>query len=136
MSEENQNNIELDADLEKIYEQLDALPIGKAAKLVKALEERWGVSAAAPAAVAVAPAAGGGGDEAEEKSSFDVVLEGAGDKKIAVIKAIRSITGLGLKEAKELVENAPKPVKEGLPEDEAENVKKEIEAAGGTAELK
>ena len=137
MSEEtNTPTVELDADLETIFEQLDALPIGKAAKLVKALEERWGVSAAAPAAVAMA-VPGGGGDEggAEEKSSFDVILEGAGDKKIAVIKAVRAVTGLGLKEAKELVDNAPKAVKEGVDKDEAEKVKKDLEEAGAAVKL-
>ena len=133
MSEETNNPIELDADLEKIYEQLDALPIGKAAKLVKALEERWGVSAAAPAAVAVAAPAGEA--EEEEKSTFDVILEGPGDKKIAVIKAVRQITGLGLKEAKALVDSAPKAVKEGLDKDEAEKVKKDLEEAGAAVKL-
>ena len=133
MSEETNNPIELDADLEKIYEQLDALPIGKAAKLVKALEERWGVSAAAPAAVAVAAPAGEA--EEEEQSTFDVILEGPGDKKIAVIKAVRQITGLGLKEAKALVDSAPKAVKEGLDKDEAEKVKKDLEEAGAAVKL-
>jgi len=137
MSEENATQtVELDAELEEIFTKLDALPIGRAAKLVKALEERWGVSAAAPAAVAVAPAAGdGGGEEAEEKSEFDVVLKAAGDKKIAVIKAVRSITGLGLKEAKEMVDGAPSKVKEGVAKDEAEEVKKTLEEAGAVVEL-
>ena len=125
---------ELDADLEKIFEQLDALPLGKAATLVKAMEERWGVSAAAPVA-AVAVAGDGGGDAAEEKTSFDVVLENFGEKKIDVIKAVRGITGLGLKEAKELVESAPKPVKEGVAKDEAEDLKKQLEEAGATVKL-
>ena len=134
MSDENETQaVELDADLEGIFEKLDALPIGKAAKLVKALEERWGVSAAAPAAVAVAAPADEGGEE--EKSSFDVVLKGHGDKKIAVIKAVRQITGLGLKEAKELVDKAPSKIKEGLPTEEAEKVKKDLEEAGATVEL-
>ena len=134
MSEESQATIELDAELEKIFETLDALPLGKAAQLVKAMEDRWGVSAAAP--VAVAAVAGGGGEEAaEEKTSFDVVLESFGDKKIDVIKAVRSITGLGLKEAKELVESAPKPVKEGASKDEAETVRKQLEEAGATVKL-
>jgi len=137
MSEENATQtVELDAELEEIFTKLDALPIGRAAKLVKALEERWGVSAAAPAAVAVAPAAGdGGGEEAEEKSEFDVVLKAAGDKKIAVIKAVRSITGLGLKEAKEMVDGAPSKVKEGVAKDEAEEVKKTLEEAGAVVAL-
>ena len=134
MSDENETQaVELDADLEGIFEKLDALPIGKAAKLVKALEERWGVSAAAPAAVAVAAPADEGG--VEEKSSFDVVLKGHGDKKIAVIKAVRQITGLGLKEAKELVDKAPSKIKEGLPTEEAEKIKKDLEEAGATVEL-
>ena len=135
MSEEtNTPTVELDADLEKIFDSLDALPIGKAAKLVKALEERWGVSAAAPAAVAmVAP----GGDDAgeQEQTSFDVVLEGPGDKKIAVIKAVRSITGLGLKEAKGMVDSAPKAIKEGVDKDEAEKIKKELEDAGAAVKI-
>jgi large subunit ribosomal protein L7/L12 len=135
MSEENTTQVELDADLEEIFTKLDALPIGKAAKLVKALEERWGVSAAAPAAVAVAAPAEGGGAEAEEKTSFDVVLKAAGDKKIAVIKAVRAITGLGLKEAKDLVDNAPNKVKEGVNKEEAEKVKKDLEDAGAAVEL-
>ncbi|MGY8758518.1 MAG: 50S ribosomal protein L7/L12 [Planctomycetota bacterium] len=134
MSEET-NTVELDSDLEAIFASLDALPIGKAATLVKALEERWGVSAAAP--VAVAAAAGGGDDEAgeEAKDSFDVVLESDGGKKIPVIKAVRAITGLGLKEAKELVESAPKAIKEGVPTAEAEKLKATLEEAGATVKL-
>jgi large subunit ribosomal protein L7/L12 len=134
MSEET-NTVELDTDLEAIFASLDALPIGKAATLVKALEERWGVSAAAP--VAVAAASGGGGDEAgeEAKDSFDVVLESDGGKKIPVIKAVRAITGLGLKEAKELVESAPKAIKEGVPTAEAEELKATLEEAGATVKL-
>ncbi len=137
MSEENTTQtIELDSDLEDIFQKLDALPIGKAAKLVKALEERWGVSAAAPAAVAVAaPAAGGGEAAEEEKTSFDVILKAQGDKKIAVIKAVRALTGLGLKEAKDLVDGVPSKVKEGVDKDEAEKIKKELEEAGAVAEL-
>ena len=137
MSEENMTQtVELDAELEEIFTKLDALPLGRAAKLVKALEERWGVSAAAPAAVAVAaPAGDGGGEAAEEKSEFDVVLKAAGDKKIAVIKAVRAITGLGLKEAKEMVDGAPSKVKEGVAKDEAEEVKKQLEEAGAVVEL-
>jgi large subunit ribosomal protein L7/L12 len=138
MSEETTTQaVELDADLEEIFTRLDALPLGKAAKLVKALEERWGVSAAAPAAIAMPMAGGAGGGEeaAEEKTAFDVVLKAAGDKKIAVIKAVRSLTGLGLKEAKELVDGAPKKVKEGVAKDEAEKVKKELEEAGAVVEI-
>ena len=137
MSEENMTQtVELDAELEEIFTKLDALPLGRAAKLVKALEERWGVSAAAPAAVAVAAPAGDGGDDAaEEKSEFDVVLKAAGDKKIAVIKAVRAITGLGLKEAKEIVDGAPSKVKEGVAKDEAEELKKQLEEAGAVVEL-
>ncbi len=135
MSEETQEaTVELEKELEDIFGQLDALPIGKAAQLVKAMEERWGVSAAAP--VAVAAAAGGGGEEeAEEKSSFDVVLESFGEKKIDVIKAVRAITGLGLKEAKELVESAPKAVKEGASKDDAEEIKAKLEEAGASVKL-
>ena len=135
MTEETQT-VELDADLEKLFTQLDALPIGKAATLVKAMEERWGVSAAAPVAVAAAGGGGGeGGEAAEEKSSFDVILDGAGDKKINVIKAVRGITGLGLKEAKEMVEAAPKVVKEGVSKEEAEDLKKQLEEAGASVKL-
>jgi len=134
MSDENAQTVELDADLEKIFEQLDALPISKAAKLVKAMEERWGVSAAAPAAVVAAPAAGPA-EEKEEKTSFDVILKAVGDKKIQVIKAVRSITGLGLKEAKDLVDGAPGKVKEGVNKDEAEKIKKELEESGAAVEL-
>ena len=135
MSEETQETVELDKDLEKLVTQIDALPIGKAATLVKAMEERWGVSAAAPVAVAAAPGAGGGEEAAEEKTSFDVVLEAIGEKKINVIKAVRAITGLGLKEAKDLVESAPKAIKEGVSKDEAEEVQKQLEEAGATAKL-
>jgi len=136
MSEETTSTIELEPELEEIFTKLDALPMGKAAKLMKALEERWGVSAAAPAAVAM-PAAGGAeaGDGEEEKSSFDVVLKSPGDKKIAVIKEVRAITGLGLKEAKDLVDNAPNKVKEGCPKDEAEKLKSDLEEAGAVVEL-
>lgn len=134
MSEETQEaTVELEKELEDIFGQLDALPIGKAAQLVKAMEERWGVSAAAP--VAVAAAGGGGEEEAEEKSSFDVVLESFGEKKIDVIKAVRAITGLGLKEAKELVESAPKAVKEGASKDDAEEIKAKLEEAGASVKL-
>ncbi len=125
---------ELDADLQPIADQLDKLTLLQASKLVKHLEDRWGVSAAAPAAVAMAPAGGGGGGE-EEKTSFDVILKSAGDKKIGVIKEVRAITGLGLKEAKGLVDEAPKPVKEGCSKEEAEELKAQLEGAGATVEI-
>ena len=131
MSEE----IKLDDDLENIFASLDGLTLAKAAKLVKALEDRWGVSAAAPAAVAVAAPAAAAAEE-EEQTAFDVVLKGAGQQKIAVIKAVRSITGLGLKEAKALVDNAPKPVKEGVSKEDAEKVQKELADAGAEVEIK
>jgi large subunit ribosomal protein L7/L12 len=135
MSEETQATVELDNDLEELFQKLDALPIGQAANLVKAMEERWGVSAAAPVAVAAAGGAGDGGGAAEEQSSFDVVLESAGEKKINVIKVVRSITGLGLKEAKGLVDAAPKPVKEGVSKEEAEDLQKQLEEAGASVKL-
>lgn len=124
------------ADLQKIADDLSGLTVLEAAELAKILEEKWGVSAAAP--VAVAAAAGGGGDAAaaEEKTEFTVVLTAAGEKKINVIKEVRAITSLGLKEAKDLVEGAPKPVKEGVPKDEADKIKKQLEEAGATVELK
>ncbi len=125
------------ADLNAIADQLSELTVMEAAELATLLEEKWGVSAAAPVAVA---AAGGGGGEAaaaaEDKDEFDVILVSAGDKKIQVIKEVRGITSLGLKEAKELVEGAPKPIKEGVPKDEAEEIKKKIEEAGGQADVK
>jgi len=125
------------ADIAKLVEELSQLTVLEAADLAKALEEAWGVSAAAAVAVA-APAAGGGdgGAAAEEKDEFDVILTGDGGKKIQVIKEVRAITGLGLGEAKALVEGAPKPVKEGVSKAEAEEIKKKIEEAGGTVELK
>ena len=125
------------ADLEKIVEELSSLTVMEAAELSKMLEEKWGVSAAAP--VAVAAAAGGadaGGAAAEEQTEFDVILADAGAKKINVIKEVRAITGLGLKEAKDLVEGAPKPVKEGVTKDEAEAMKKKLEEAGAKVEVK
>ena len=125
------------ADIAKLVDQLSELTVLEAADLAKALEEKWGVSAAA--AVAVAGPAGGGAAAApavEEKTEFDVILTGDGGKKINVIKEVRAITGLGLGEAKALVEGAPKPVKEGVNKDEAEKIKKQIEDAGGTVELK
>ena len=124
------------AELEKLAEELSSLTVIEAAELSKMLEEKWGVSAAAPVAVAAAPAAGDAGEAAEEQSEFDVVLTAFGEKKINVIKEIRAITGLGLKEAKDLVEGAPKPVKEGVAKDEAEELKKKLEEAGATIELK
>lgn len=123
------------ADLDKLVEELSGLTVMEAADLAKRLEEEWGVSAAAPVAVAAA-AGGDAGAGAAEKDEFDVVLASAGDKKINVIKEVRAITGLGLKEAKELVEGAPKPVKEGASKDEASELKEKLEAAGATVELK
>ncbi|MBB3764226.1 50S ribosomal protein L7/L12 [Sphingomicrobium lutaoense] len=123
------------ADLEKIVDQLSELSVLEAAELAKMLEDKWGVSASAAVAVA-GPAAGGGEAAAEEKDEFDVILTGDGGKKINVIKEVRAITGLGLGEAKALVEGAPKPLKEGASKDEAEEIKKKIEEAGGTVELK
>ena len=124
------------ADLQKIVDDLSALTVLEAAELSKMLEEKWGVSAAA--AVAVAAPAGGGAaaPAAEEKTEFDVILTGDGGKKINVIKEVRAITGLGLTEAKTLVESAPKAVKEGVNKDEAEKIKKQLEEAGATVELK
>ncbi|HMK79945.1 MAG TPA: 50S ribosomal protein L7/L12 [Xanthobacteraceae bacterium] len=125
------------ADLSKIVDELSSLTVLEAAELAKLLEEKWGVSAAAAVAVAAAPGAGGGAAApAEEKTEFTVVLAAAGDKKIEVIKEVRALTGLGLKEAKDLVEGAPKPVKEGVPKDEAEKVKAQLEKAGAKVELK
>ena len=122
------------ADITKIVDTLSALTVLEAAELAKALEEKWGVSAAA--AVAAAPVAAAAGPAAEEQTEFDVILTGDGGKKINVIKEVRAITGLGLGEAKALVEAAPKAVKEGVNKDEAEKLKKQIEEAGGTVELK
>lgn len=126
------------ADLEKIAEDLSSLTVLEAAELSKMLEEKWGVSAAAMAAPVAMPGAGGGeaAAVAEEKDEFDVVLVSAGDKKINVIKEARAITGLGLKEAKELVEGAPKPVKEGVNKEEAQKLKEQIEGAGGQVDVK
>lgn len=125
------------ADLDKLVEELSSLTVIEAAELSKKLEEKWGVSAAAPVAVAAAaPAGGGAAEAAAEKTEFTVVLATAGDKKINVIKEVRAITGLGLKEAKDLVEGAPKPVKEGVNKDEAAKIKKQLEEAGATVEVK
>ena len=123
------------ADLAKIVDDLSALTVLEAAELSKLLEEKWGVSAAAPVAVA-GPAAGAAAPAAEEQTEFDVILTGDGGNKINVIKEVRAITGLGLGEAKALVEGAPKAVKEGVNKAEAEDIKKKIEEAGGTVELK
>jgi len=123
------------ADLQKIVDDLSSLTVLEASELAKLLEEKWGVSAAAAVAVAAGPA-GAAAPAAEEKTEFTVVLAAAGDKKIEVIKEVRAITGLGLKEAKDLVEGAPKPVKEGVNKAEAEEIKKKLEAAGAKVELK
>ena len=122
--------------LNKIVEDLSSLTVLEAAELSKLLEEKWGVSAAAPVAVAAAPAAGGGEAAAEEKTEFDIELSESGSNKIAVIKEVRTITGLGLKEAKDLVEGAPKPLKQGVKKEEAEEMKKALEAAGAKVTLK
>jgi len=124
------------ANLEKIVEELSSLTVLEAAELAKMLEEKWGVSAAAAVAVAAAPAAGGAAAAAEEQTEFTVVLASAGDKKIEVIKEVRGITGLGLKEAKDLVEGAPKTVKEGVAKDEAKKIKETLEKVGAKVELK
>ena len=125
------------ADLQKIVDDLSSLTVLEAAELAKLLEEKWGVSAAAAVAVAAAPGAGGGAAApAEEKTEFTVVLAAAGDKKIEVIKEVRAITGLGLKEAKDLVEGAPKTLKEGVSKAEADEMKKKLEEAGAKVELK
>ena len=125
------------ADLNQLAESLSELTVMEAANLVKMLEEKWGVSAAAPVAMAAGPAAGGAAEEAaEEKTEFDVVLAEVGAKKINVIKAVREVTSLGLKEAKELVEGAPKPVKEGVSKEEAEEIKKKFEEVGAKVEVK
>ena len=134
MSEET-TVIELDADLKAIADKLDTLTLLQASKLVKHLEGKWGVSAAAPVAMAAMSGGGGGAAAVEEKTSFDVILEAAGDKKIQVIKEVRAITGLGLKEAKDLVDGAPKPIKEGCSKDEAADIKTKVEAAGGTVKI-
>jgi len=124
------------ADLSKLVDELSTLTVLEAAELAKMLEEKWGVSAAAAVAVAAPAAGGGAAAAAEEKTEFTVVLASAGDKKIEVIKEVRAITGLGLKEAKDLVEGAPKPVKEGVNKDEAEKIKAQLEKAGAKIELK
>jgi large subunit ribosomal protein L7/L12 len=124
------------ANLQQIVEDLSALSVLEAAELSKMLEEKWGVSAAAPVAVAAAGGAAAAPEEVEEKTEFDVILTAAGEKKINVIKEVRAITGLGLKEAKDLVEGAPKPVKEGASKEEAAKLKEQLEGAGATVEVK
>ena len=123
------------ADINAIADQLSSLTVMEAASLAKMLEEKWGVTAAAPVAMAM-PGAAPAAAAVEEKTEFDVVLLSAGDKKIQVIKEVRAVTGLGLKEAKDLVEGAPKPVKEGVSKDEAKKIKEQIEAAGGQVDIK
>ncbi len=121
---------------EDLLKELSAKPIMEVVELVKMLEDEWGVSAAAPVAVAAGPAAGDTGEAAAEKTEFDVVLTGFGEAKVGVIKAVRTLTGLGLKEAKDAVEGTPSTIKEGVGKDEAEEVKKQLEEAGGSVELK
>jgi large subunit ribosomal protein L7/L12 len=121
---------------EEIKEALGQMPVLELVDLIKELEDEWGVSAAAPVAVAAAPGAGGDAGAAEEKTEFDVVMTSFGENKVSVIKAVRAITGLGLKEAKDLVESAPAPVKEGVSKDESEEVKKQLEEAGAAVEIK
>ena len=123
--------------VDKLFDDLGKMSVLELVELKKKIEDEWGITAAAPVAVAAAPAAGGGGGEAaEEKSTFDVVLTAAGDKKIQVIKVVRAITGLGLKEAKDLVDGAPQPVKEGVPKDEADSIKAQLDEAGASVEIK
>ena len=123
--------------VDTIFDELGKMTVLELVELKNKIEEEWGITAAAPMAVAAAPAgAGGGGDAAEEKSSFDVVLTEAGGQKIQVIKVVRAITGLGLKEAKDLVDSAPKPVKEGVAQEEADSIKAQLEEAGASVELK
>ena len=124
------------ADLQKIADDLSGLTVLEAAELAKMLEEKWGVSAAAPVAMAAAGAGGGEAAVAEEKTEFDVILTAVGAQKINVIKEVRAVTSLGLKEAKDLVESAPKAIKEGVPKDEADKIKKQLEDAGASVELK
>ncbi|MFQ5972984.1 MAG: 50S ribosomal protein L7/L12 [Alphaproteobacteria bacterium] len=124
------------ADLQKLMDELSNLTVIEAAELSKMLEEKWGVSAAAPVAVAAAAPAAETAEAAEEKTEFDVILAAVGEKKINVIKEVRAITGLGLKEAKDLVEGAPKPVKDGASKDEAAEIKEKLEAVGATVEIK
>lgn len=129
-------NVVLDAELEEIFKKIDGLSLGKAAQLVKAMEARWGVSAAAPVAVAAAAPAAAAAAPAEEKTEFTVVLKDGGANKMGVIKLVREVTGLGLKEAKAMVDEAPKTLKEGVGKDEANDLKKKLTEAGATVELK
>ena len=127
------------ATVDKVFEELGGMTVLELVELKKKIEDEWGITAAAPVAVAAPGAAGGGGDgaaPAEEKTAFDVILTGAGDKKIQVIKVVRAITGLGLKEAKDLVDSAPKPVKEGVAQEEADSIKSQLEEAGAGVEVK
>jgi len=136
MSEET-TKVELTEEMEKFVSYIENLTVLELSKMVKALEDRLGVTAAAPVAAVAMPAAGGGeAAAAEEKTEFDVILASFGSNKIAVIKEVRGLTGLGLKDAKELVESAPKPVKEGVPKDQATEIKEKLEAAGATVEVK
>ncbi len=132
---EEKKEIKVSPKMEKIIKSIEEMTVLELSELVKAIEDRFGVSAAAPVAAAAAPA-GGAGPAVEEKTEFTVVLVSTGDKKINVIKEVRSVTSLGLKEAKELVDNAPKPVKENIAKEEAEEIKKKLEAAGAKVELK
>ena len=122
--------------VDTIFDQLGSMSVLELVELKKKIEDEWGISAAAPVAVAAAAPAAGGGEAAEEKTSFDVVLTEAGGQKIQVIKVVRAVTGLGLKEAKDLVDSAPKPVKEGIAQDEADSIKAQLEEAGASVELK
>ena len=124
------------ADLARIADELSTLTVVEAAELSKMLEEKWGVSATAPVAVAAVPGAAAAAEEAEEQTEFTVVLASFGEKKINVIKEVRAVTSLGLKEAKELVESAPKPIKEDVSREEADKIKEQLEAAGATVEIK
>ena|SRR5437868_4415077 len=124
------------AAVDTVFEQLGKMSVLELVELKKKIEDEWGITAAAPVAAAAAPAAGDGAAAAEEKTSFDVVLTAAGGQKIQVIKVVRAITGLGLKEAKDLVDSAPKPVKEGVAQDEADSIKSQLEEAGATVEVK
>src|SRR5437870_2035252 len=124
------------AAVDTVFEQLGKMSVLELVELKKKIEDEWGITAAAPVAVAAAPAVGDGAAAVEEKTSFDVVLTGAGQQKIQVIKVVRAITGLGLKEAKDLVDSAPKPVKEGVAQDEADSIKSQLEEAGASVEVK
>ena len=124
------------AAVDTVFEQLGKMSVLELVELKKKIEDEWGITAAAPVAVAAAPAAGDGAAAVEEKTSFDVVLTGAGQQKIQVIKVVRAITGLGLKEAKDLVDSAPKPVKEGVDKEEADSIKGQLEEAGASVEVK